>query len=487
MTPTQLTSQLDELLNLPLETEWVEWKHNKDHPEMIGKTLSALANSAALLGKETAYIIWGIEDGTKNVVGTSFKPKQAKQGNEELENWLMRSFRPQISFKIHEWEYQDQPMVLFEVPCAKQYPVKFESEGFIRVGSLNKKLKDYPGKEGELWAVLSQTPFETGIAKSDLGADEVLALLDYSHGFDLLEVPHPTDQQAILDKLAEEKLVLSKPGRQFDITNLGAILFAKDLSQFDRLGRKALRIIKYVGDSKVEREREWRETSSQKGYALAFEAAVDFVNSQLPQNEPVGKAFSREVRMYPEIAIRELVANALIHQDFSLTGVGPIIEIFLHRMEISNPGEALVDTQRFIDASPQSRNEGLAALMRRMKICEEAGSGIDKVIAGAERFQLPAPEFISDLGSMKVIMHAHQELRQMNSQARIRACYQHACLRQVERKSMTNSSLRTRFGIEAQNAASASKIIKETMEVGLIKPSDPNQGRRHASYLPIWA
>ncbi len=171
------------------------------------------------------------------------------------------------------------------------------------------------------------------------------------------------------------------------------MLFAKNLSRFDRLGRKALRVIKYKGTGRTETEREWRDPPSQKGYALAFEPAVAFINSQLPQNEPIGQAFRKEVRMYPETAIRELVANALIHQDFSVTGAGPMVEIFADRMEITNPGEPLVDTLRFIDTPPKSRNEALAAMMRRMKICEEGGTGIDKVVAAVEAFQLPAPDF----------------------------------------------------------------------------------------------
>ncbi len=88
--------------------------------------------------------------------------------------------------------------------------------------------------------------------------------------------------------------------------------------------------------------------------------------------------------MFPELAIRELVANALIHQDFSVTGAGPTVEIFDDRIDITNPGEPLVDTQRFLDTPPRSRNEALASLMRRARICEERGSGIDKVVLEVE-------------------------------------------------------------------------------------------------------
>jgi ATP-dependent DNA helicase RecG len=95
--------------------------------------------------------------------------------------------------------------------------------------------------------------------------------------------------------------------------------------------------------------------------------------------------------MYPEIAVRELIANALIHQNFSVTGVGPMIEIFANRMEITNPGIPLVQTDRFLDSPPRSRNETLASIMRRIGICEERGSGVDKIIFETELYQLPAP------------------------------------------------------------------------------------------------
>lgn len=486
MTAAQLSALLIELLALPHETEWVEWKHDNSDPELIGEYLSALANSAALHGRDTAYLIWGVEDGTKEVVGTSFKPRKAKKGAEELENWLLRSLHPQVDFKMHEWQH-----VLFEIPRASQGPVRFGSEEFIRVGSLKKKLKEYPAKEAALWATIAKSPFEQGIAKADVPGEDVLALLDFAACFDLLQIPLPTDQKGSLHRLAEEKLIVPKPGARFDITNLGAVLFAKSLGSFDRLARKALRIIKYKGSGRTETEREWRDAPAQKGYALAFEPAVSFINSQLPQNEPIGEAFRTEVRMYPEKAIRELVANALIHQDFTVTGAGPMVEIFADRMEITNPGEPLVDTLRFIDTPPRSRNETLAALMRRMKICEEGGTGIDKVIEAIEMFQLPAPDFVAittmQPGSTKATLYSPRRLAAMDSADRIRACYQHACLCFVIGQKMTNATLRQRFGIEEKNAAIASRIIKDAVGAKQIKPTDPAQGKKYASYLPFWA
>lgn len=491
MTNTQLSALLDELRSLPDETEWVEFKHGNTNPERIGEYLSALANSAALLRRPTAYIVWGVKDGVQSVEGTSFKPRKAKKGNEALENWLMRSLHPQVNFQIHEFRHKGKPVVIFEVPSATFAPIRFGDEAFIRIGSLKKKLKDYPSKEAALWASFASTPFETGIARSDVPIAEVLSLLDFSGAFDLLKIPLPSDQTGILARLTEEELIVRKPGSAYDITNLGAILFAKDLNRFDRLGRKALRIIKYKGPGRTETEREWRDPPSQRGYALAFEPAVAFINSQLPQNEPIGQAFRSEVRMYPEKAIRELVANALIHQDFSVTGSGPMVEIFEDRMEITNPGEPLVDTLRFIDTPPRSRNENLAALMRRMDICEERGSGIDKVVGAVEMFQLPAPDFAAittmQPGFTRATLFAHRKLSEMDSKDRIRACYQHACLCVVMGRRMTNPSLRQRLGIDAKNASQASRIIKETLQASMIKLFDPDVRLRDRSYLPFWA
>jgi ATP-dependent DNA helicase RecG len=488
MTDAQLSALLDELLALDDETEWVEFKHNNANTEEIGEYISALANSAALEGQETAYMAWGIENGTHKVVGTTFKPGKTKgKGNEDLESWLVRLLDPQLNIKFHEWKHRKLPVVLLKIARATHLPVSFQGERYIRVGSYKKPLKNLPSKEQALWESFSKTSFEQGIAKADIPAVEVLALIDFSGCFDLLKIPLPSNRAGILKRLSGEKVIVPKPGGLYDITNMGAVLFAKNLGQFDRIGRKAVRIIRYKGSGRTETEREWRDPPSQRGYALTFDPAVAFINSQLPHNEALGQAYQRDVPMYPEKAIRELVANALVHQDFSVTGAGPMVEIFLDRMEITNPGEPLVDTLRFIDTPPRSRNEGLAALMRRMDICEERGSGIDKVVEAVESFQLPAPSFTVAPGFTRTILFAPRKLTDMDSEERIRACYQHACLFHVSGQKMTNSTLRRRFGIEDQNAAKASRIITETVKANLIKPFDPATSNRYLSYVPFWA
>jgi predicted HTH transcriptional regulator len=260
-----LADLVRELCALPRETEWVEFKANDAEPEAIGQYISALGNSAALVGKAFAYLVWGVSNDDHSIVGTDFEPHEARMGNEELESWLLRLLEPKIDFRFFT------------------------------------------------------------------------------------------------------------------------------------------------------------------------------------------------------------------------------VEIFDDRIEITNPGEPLVDTQRFVDTPPRSRNEALASLMRRFRVCEERGSGIDKVVSQVELFQLPAPLFESPEGFTRTVLFAHKALSAMDKADRVRACYLHACLCFVTRREMTNTSLRERFGVEEQNRSTVSRLIREAVEAGVIVPADPDAAPKLMRYLPFWA
>ena len=479
-----LASLTHELCALPRESERVEFKVNDAEPQAIGEYISALANSAALVGQAFAYLVWGVHNGDHAIVGTHFDPHAARVGNEELESWLLRLLEPKIDFRFFSVEIEGHRVVLLEIGRAVRHPVRFSGQEFIRVGTYKKKLKDYPEKERALWRIFDQTPFEDGIATERASGDDVLRLLDYPTYFDLLERPLPSNRQGILEALLDDRIIRRSNAGGWDVTNLGAILFAKRLDTFHPLGRKAVRVIQYRGTDRTEtlKEQEFR-----KGYASSFEALISTINGLLPANEVIGEALRKSTPMFPELAVRELVANALIHQDFFVTGAGPMVEIFDDRIEITNPGEPLVDTQRFVDTPPRSRNEALASLMRRFRICEERGSGIDKVVFQVELFQLPAPLFESPEGFTRTVLFAHKALSAMDKADRVRACYLHACLRFVTRQDMTNTSLRVRFGVEEQNRSTVSRLIREAVETAAIVPADPGAAPKLMRYLPFWA
>lgn len=479
-----LISLVRELCKLPAETSWLEFKRNNADPQEIGEYLAALSNAAALDGKSNAYLVWGVDDKTHEIVGTTFVPQAAKKGNEELESWLLRLLSPRLHFRFHAFEVDEKPLVLLEIPSAHSKPTSFEGRELIRIGSNKKPLKDFPEQERALWRVFDQTPFEELSAASDLNAAEALALLDYPAYFDLLGLPLPTDQAGILSRLQEDGMLRCDQAGRWEVTNLGAILFARELKKFKGLARKAVRLIVYEGKGRL---KTLREQVGHKGYASGFEGLIEYLSALLPRNEVIGKALRKEVPMYPDLAVRELIANALIHQDFSVSGAGPMVEIFEDRLEITNPGEPLVDVDRFLDSPPRSRNEALASFMRRVGICEERGSGVDKVVVESEIFQLPPPRWERPDGSLRVVLFAHRALKEMDKLERAHACYLHACLRYVLRDPMTNTSLRERFGIDAHNSATASRIIRDALEAKLIKPYEEGQAKKNSRYLPYWA
>jgi ATP-dependent DNA helicase RecG len=483
MTSTEVGHLLGSLLALSTETEWVEFKENNFNPQEIGEYLSALSNSACLHSKSHGYLVFGIEDTNHKVVGVKSSLKTEKIGNQELENWLATQLEPRIDFNFVEFMYDNKLVALFRIEPALTRPTAFRGSKFIRVGSYKKKLSDHPEKERKIWLMTNKIKFENELALENVEAEKALSLLDYPKYFDLMKQNLPNHKDAILSRLIEEHLIATE-GTKFHITNLGAILFAKNLDNFGRLFRKAVRVIIYKDKGRLNAVREHIE---KRGYACGLEDLVNYINDQLPSNEEIGRVFRREMKMYPEMAIRELVANAVIHQDFFEIGTGPMVEIFSDRIEITNQGKPLISTLRFIDHNPKSRNEKLAHFMRRMNICEERGTGIDKVIMAIEASQLPAPKFQGENTFLRAFIYGPRLLKDMDKEDRIRACYQHSCLKYVSNEMMTNQSLRARFKIEEKNYPMASRIIRDTIDAGLIRVYDQSVGTKGIKYVPSWA
>jgi ATP-dependent DNA helicase RecG len=316
-----------------------------------------------------------------------------------------------------------------------------------------------------------------------LDGQQVIELLDTQGFFELLKLPYPTDRTGVLERLVNERLI-DATGGSFAIRRIGALLLAKKLTDFEDLARKAPRVVVYNGTSKLDTK---LDQTGAKGYAVGFQGLMRFIVGQLPQNEVIEDALRKEVRLVPEVAIREVVANALIHQDLSMTGASMMVEIYTNRVEISNPGEPLVPVDRFIDGY-QSRNERVADLMRRMHICEEKSSGIDRVVQTAEAYQLPAPAFRVGLRRTIVTIFGPRPFEEMDRDDRVRACYQHCTLKWVMSERMTNQTLRERFHLSESKVTSISQVIAATLDAKLIKLDAKAGGsRKFARYLPFWA
>lgn len=479
MNQEELEKLIKNLVLFPNETETVEFKENRFSGEDIGKRLSALSNSANLHDTKSAFLVFGVQNGTHNIVGTNFSPSNEKIGNDQLEFWLSKMINPRVDFRMYELEYEAKKIVIFKIPPTFNQPIKFNNIAYIRVGSTTPKLIDYPEKERKIWNNINRKSFEKGIAKEDVTLSEVLNLLDYAKYFSLTKQELPSETSEFIEKMAQHGLVKKIFYNSYDITNLGAILFAKNLNDFPTVKRKSVRVIIYKGNTRVNRS---KEQEGLLGYAVSFENLLSYINDKLPHNEEIYRSLRKETKMYPEVAIREFFANALIHQDLSISGAGPMIEIFDNRIEITNTGEPLIDTDRFIDHPPRSRNEDMASFMRQIGVCEEGGTGVDRALINIAFYQLPAPNFEKYENFTKVTLYARKSLKDMTLNDKVRACFQHCVLRYVENARMTNATLRERLGIGEKNYPAASAIIRATIDKKLIKESE-----KPKEYVPIWA
>lgn len=475
---------IEKLRILPEETEWLEYKVNNEKPELIGEYISALSNSAVLCEREKAYLIWGINDKTHGIDGTNFSPKSTKVGNEELENWLSHLLRPRIDFKFVEVTTNQGKVVIIEIPAAINMPTSFSNIEYIRVGSYKKKLKDYPEKERKLWLLFEQKPFELRTAINNISAAKVTELLDCAAYYTLMKLPLPSNRTSIIHNMIDENFIRQVDNGYYEITNLGAILFAKDLKCFDNLKRKAIRVIRYKGTGRTTAIREQIFT---KGYAIVFDDIIRYVMTLLPQEEEIEGSRRQEHIMFPEKAIREMLGNIMIHQDLSVHGAGAMMEVFDTRVEASNPGCLLVDVDRIIDTAPHSRNENMAAFLRIVHICEERGSGFDRIEEGMGELQIPASKVETADDFCRIKLYWYKSLNDWSKEEKVRTCYLATCYYYVNEIEVSNAVLRKRFGVEEKNKAIISRIIKDTVEAGLIKLADSNAAPKLRKYIPYWA
>ncbi|WP_077313259.1 ATP-binding protein [Corynebacterium glutamicum] len=481
---SELNDLIFQLIAEPFEQECIEFKSSLNDPEKIGQYISGLSNSAALRQNQRAYLVWGVSDSDHKIIGTTFDDRKEKIKGQALQPWLTSQLRPAPGLVFHHTEIDGKHITLLEVHAASNVPVAFKNISYIRLGSHLKKLADHPSETKQLFRTLDSIPFEHQLAIGGLSASNALNLLETSSYFELQQKAPASDFEFILSTFISDNIIVREDSGSFGITKIGALMFSKDISIFNDLERKAPRVIKYSGSNKIDAE---REQVGVRGYAYGFSGLMKYIDEQLPRNEYINEALRKDVSIYPPVAIRELVANALIHQDFSLHGTGPTIEIYSNRIEITNPGSPLINPDRFVDAPPQSRNEKLAQLMRRCHICEERGSGWDRIAASIELYQLPAPSIRVSEGQTIVTLFAPKELSKMDINERTRAVYLHACLRYVEAESINNATVRKRFGLSDRQTAKASNCIKEAIEAELIIPADPSAGRKNMKYNPYWA
>jgi len=469
---TTTPEQIDVWRSAVSEDQQLEFKEAKTQfgNDKLYKYCVALANEGG------GYLILGIADKPpRPVVGTSAFNNIVEMA-EKL--FIAIGFRVDIEEVMHP----DGRVIVFHIPSRlRGSAYHLGGKYLMRSGE-----SLVPMTEERLRSIFAEgaPDWLEGPAIEGISAENVIEILDTQTFFELLKLPYPSSRAGVLERLMQEQLI-DQAAEGYTIRRLGAMILAKSLRKFSfDISRKAPRVVVYSGVSKVKTK---LDQTGDKGYAVGFQGLVDFVMAQLPQKEVIENALRKEVKLVPEITVRELLANALIHQDFMIKGMSVMIEIYSDRIDISNPGDPIVPVERFIDGY-QSRNGRMADIMRRFSICEEKSSGIDNVILAVEGFQLPAPDFRHPFKRTSVTLFGHQPFEDMDREARVRACYQHCCLQYVLQKSMTNQTLRERFKLPANKSEAISRTIRDAMQLNIIKLSDSKQiSLRYRSYVPLWA
>ena len=476
------------LVGFPQETEWLEFKVNNADPTQIGRDISALANAAAWLGRDASYKVWGVDDHTHELVGTSFDPFAAKgKGSQSLQIWLKTKLTANANFEFDQFDHEGKRYVVLTVRPAIDQPVCFDGKAYVREGSSTTRLEPGSARESELWRRLQRSNFEGRVAMEDVAPSELDELLVTNAYFDLLGIRRPSDADAALVPLLEQGVIRRQDNGLLSISNLGALLIGKRVTAFHGLVKRPLRVLRFAGKGNREI---LEDRTFDEGYALALPAAEEFLMSILVSQEVSDGAFRRVQYAYPRKAVRELLANAVIHQDLSITDQGPVVCVYKNRIEFHNPGASLIKPERVLNAQPKTRNNALVGLLRQMDLCEEGGTGWDLAVAACEEAHMLSPRMDSDEESGTcVTLFAGSAFARMTKRERLDAMYWHCCLRYADGEGMSNQSLRERFGLPSDSKASLamSRLIREGCSEGRIKVEDEDAGTKNRRYVPAWA
>lgn len=473
---------LEESLSpVPHELNELDWKSGlSTQKDRLAEHLMAMANLAA-----GGTLVFGI-DNSGQAQGVAQEEVERILGT--LTNLAREAVEPPIALDHAVVQHQERiPLLFVHVPEQPVKPVhrrgKSIEESWIRSGGTTRK-----ASRQEIGALMMNSAPQRW---EDLRASPLLTLADVAEQLDLatiarlLERPLPAEEEGLARWLQEEGLTVGE-GRGHYITHFGAIAAARQLTTFPNLTRKAIRVVRYRGANKVEAI---DELDGQRGYAIGFEGLIRHLRTVLPHSEVIRQSLRKDVSVYPELALRELIANALIHQDFQVGGAGPMIDIFSDRITITNPGALLPGKRpdRLIGATPESRNEKLASAFRRYRICEERGTGFQKVIRDIELFGLPPLQITPHENAFSVTLSAPRAFADMATPERIEACYQHAVLQYLSSQTLTNTTLRERFKLHDKQRNTVTNLIAEAVAAGRIKRKDASSGNKFAEYIPYWA
>jgi ATP-dependent DNA helicase RecG len=391
MNVEELKSLLEDLCSLPSETEWVEFKSNYLRSEEIGEYLSALSNSACLHRKPKGYLVFGIENNTHVIKGTTFDPTKEKgKGNQDIQIWLAAGLRPNAGFYAYPFKYHGKPVVVFEINAAIDSPVSFYGKAWVRIGSSKTRLSNYPEMEREIWSRRNQIDWSAQVCKgatiNDLDPKAILkAREEYK-----VKYPQKIEEAEKWNDI--QFLNKSKLTIHGKITKASIILLGKPESAA-LLSPAVARISWFLKD---ENNREKDYEHFDPPFLLNVDRVFSKVRNLKYRHMPSGTLFPMETTQYDHWVIREALHNCIAHQDYHLHGRINLVETPL-MLILTNVGSFLpgsVETVIQQDAPPEVyRNLFLSTAMVNLNMIDTQGGGIRKMFETQMRRYFPLPDY----------------------------------------------------------------------------------------------
>jgi ATP-dependent DNA helicase RecG len=389
VTEREAIALIDRLTALSSETEWVEWKRNHVSPDDFGEYVSALANAACVRNERAAYLVFGIDNVTRKVVGTAFDPYAKKAvGNQDLLPWLAPQLSPSVRCEPTIVNHPKGRVVLFEISPARDTPVAFKGVPWIRVGSSKTKLARHPELERVIWQRSHDWSADTcpDATLDDLCPEAIrIARQQFAVKF-----PNQAAECAAWDDVTF--LNKARVLRRGEITNTAILLLGKPESA--SLIAPAVARISWIlrdGDGK---EQDYEHIGPP--FIRAGERLLAKLRNLVVRAMPDGTLFPREIPQYDPWVIREALHNCIAHQDYAVRARITVVEA-PGRLLFVNAGTFIpgdVETVIRQDA-PQARyrNPFLADAMVQLNLIDTQGGGIKRMYELQKQRSFPLPDY----------------------------------------------------------------------------------------------
>lgn len=365
-----LSKKVQELIAYPTEANWFEFKENWYEPNGIGEYISSLSNAAALEGQENGYLVWGINNDTHEIIGTTFDFRTDVK-NEPLEHFLARQVMPDNNFYFKEITLDSKRVIVMVVPAAFKIPTSFDGNRYLRIGSSKVNLNKYPERESHLFYIL-----RVGLPTMCNTESEYQELT-----FDKLFVYYASKGVALNRRNFKKNLgLLTEDGKY----NLLAQLISDD-------SHIPIRFAIFHGTDKASTMYSVREFGN-TCLLFSLDKVLEYGEVlNVPQADERGRKVERkEVPLFNQDAYREAIINAFVHNQW-ITGNAPMITVFSDRIEILSrgtipPGQTI---EGFYAGESVPVNQKLSDMFLQLHISERTGRGVPKIteVYGKETYE----------------------------------------------------------------------------------------------------